>query len=133
MNKTINLKEQILELSLEKFRRKTFGQIDRVADLFDDGLEFTHLTGRMTSKSEWILQLRAKTFIYNKVKPQEHRVEVYGDMPVSVGKAWFTVNDGRIYKLIYTEVYTIKMGEWKLVPLYTRSYIKNERKWKEGN
>jgi len=122
MDNTITLEEEIMELSLEKFRWKTAGQIDKIADLFDDGLQFIHLTGQITTKAEWIAQLRTNAFVYNKIDPQEHSAKVYGDTTVLVGKAWFTVNGGSIYKLIYTEVYTRKNGQWKLVNLHTTSY-----------
>jgi hypothetical protein len=46
---------------------------------------------------------------------------VYGDTAVLAGKAYFTVNGGSIYKLVYTEVYTKKNEKWKLVNLHTTS------------
>ncbi len=122
MENTTNLVEEILELSLQKFKWKTTGQIDKVANLFDDDLFFVHLTGHITSKTEWINQLKAKSFVYTKIDPQEHHATLYGNVAVLVGKAWFTVNGGSIYKLIYTEVYTKKNNEWKLVNLHTTSY-----------
>ncbi|MBB2146852.1 DUF4440 domain-containing protein [Pedobacter sp. LMG 31464] len=122
MENTTNSVEEILELSLEKFRWKTTGQIDNVANLFDDELVFVHITGHVTNKTEWINQLKTKSFVYNKIDPQEHKAEVYGDTAVLVGKGWFTVNEGSVYKLVYTEVYTKKNAEWKLVNLHTTSY-----------
>ena len=119
---TIDVAEELMELSLEKFRWKTNEQFDKVAELFDDHLQFVHLTGHTTTKSQWLAQLRTKTFVYNKIEPQEHMVEVYGNTAVLVGKAWFTVNGGSMYKLIYTEIYTKKEGKWKLVNLHTTSY-----------
>jgi hypothetical protein len=89
---TADLVEEILELSLEKFRWKTTGQIDKIANLFDDGLLFVHITGHITSKAEWIKQLKNKSFVYNKIEPQEHHAQTYGNTAVLVGKAWFTVN-----------------------------------------
>jgi len=114
--------EEILELSLDKFRWKTTHQIDKVANLFDDELLFIHITGHVTSKAEWIKQLKNKSFVYDKIEPQEHHAQIYGNTAVLVGKAWFTVNGGSIYKLVYTEVYTKKNENWKLVNLHTTSY-----------
>lgn len=116
------LVEEILELSLEKFRWKTTGQIDKVANLFDDDLLFVHLTGYVTSKADWIDQLKRKNFVYDKIDPQEHNAQIYGNTAVLVGKAWFTVNGSSVYKLIYTEVYAKKQNEWKLVNLHTTAY-----------
>jgi ketosteroid isomerase-like protein len=111
----------ILQLSLDKFRWKTEGKIDLIADLFDDELVFIHLTGQTTTKAEWIRQLRSRQFVYNKIEQTEASVKVYGDTAVLVGKAVFTVNGGSRYHLIYTEVYTRKNNEWKLVNLHTTS------------
>lgn len=122
MENTTTVIEEILELSLAKFRWKTTGQIDKVAKLFDDDLVFVHITGTTTTKAAWIAQLKSKNFVYNKIDPQEHDAKVFGDTAILVGKAWFTVNGGSIYKLIYTEVYTKKNGEWKLINLHTTSY-----------
>ncbi|WP_428329815.1 nuclear transport factor 2 family protein [Mucilaginibacter sp.] len=112
---------EILQLSLEKFRWKTEGEIDRIADLFDDDLVFIHITGHQTTKTEWISQLRSKHFVYNRINQREAKVKAYGDTAVLVGKADFRVNGGSLYKLIYTEVYTKKKNQWKLVNLHTTS------------
>ncbi|MBF9252936.1 nuclear transport factor 2 family protein [Pontibacter sp. 172403-2] len=112
---------EILELSQDKFRWKTEGQVDKVADLFDDELVFVHITGQITTKADWINQLRTGRFVYNKIVQKEASVKVYGNTAVLVGKASFTVNGGSVYKLVYTEVYTNKNGKWKLVNLHTTS------------
>jgi hypothetical protein len=113
--------QEILNLSLEKFRWKTEGNIDKVEDLFDDELVFVHLTGHITTKADWIDQLRTKRFVYNKIVQKEASAKVYGNTAVLVGKAAFTVNGGSVYKLVYTEVYTKKNDQWKLVNLHTTS------------
>jgi hypothetical protein len=113
--------KEILDLSLEKFCWKTEGNIDKVEDLFDDELVFVHLTGHITTKADWIDQLRTKRFVYNKIVQKEASVKVYGNTAVLVGKAAFTVNGGSVYKLVYTEVYTKKNDQWKLVNLHTTS------------
>jgi ketosteroid isomerase-like protein len=112
---------EILNVSLDKFRWKTEGRIDLVEDLFDDDLVFVHLTGHITSKKEWISQMRSGSFVYDKIVQKEAAVKVYGDTAVLVGKAYFTVNGGSLYKLVYTEVYTKKNEKWKLVNLHTTS------------
>jgi ketosteroid isomerase-like protein len=117
----MSIEDQILQLSLDKFRWKTEGKIDKVADLFDDELVFIHITGHQTTKEEWIRQLRSKSFVYNRIDQREASVKVYGDTTVLVGKADFEINGGSNYKLIYTEVYIKKHGQWKLVNLHTTS------------
>jgi ketosteroid isomerase-like protein len=112
---------EILKLSTDKFGWKTAGEIDLIEDIFDDDLVFIHITGQITTKTEWIRQLKSKTFVYNRIDQKEAAVKVYGDTAVLVGKAVFTVNGGSKYSLIYTEVYTRKDDQWKLVNLHTTS------------
>ncbi|WP_183560470.1 nuclear transport factor 2 family protein [Mucilaginibacter sp. SP1R1] len=112
---------EILQLSLDKFRWKTEGDIDRIADPFDDDLVFIHITGHQTTKAEWVRQLRSNSFVYNRIEQRAAAVKIYGDTAILVGKADFTVNGGSVYKLIYTEIYTRKNNRWKLVNLHTTS------------
>ena len=116
-----NTASEILDLSLEKFRWKTSGKIDLLADLFDDEMVFVHITGHITTKEDWINQLKTGRFVYNTIEQKEASVQVYGNTAVLVGKAKFTVNGGSVYHLVYTEVYTKKNNKWKLVNLHTTS------------
>jgi ketosteroid isomerase-like protein len=117
---------EILDLSMEKFRWKTTRNVDAVADLFDDEIVFVHLNGYISSKEEWIGQMRSGQFVYNAIDVEETpSVKVYGDAAALVGKAVFTVTIGGFkgtFNLVYTEVYAKKKGKWKLVNLHTCSY-----------
>ncbi len=59
--------------------------------------------------------------MYNKIELKDASAKVYGNTAVLAGKAIFTVNGGSVYKLVYTEVYTKKNNQWKLVNLHTTS------------
>jgi ketosteroid isomerase-like protein len=115
------VEDEIYALSLEKFRWKTDGHFDRLADLFDDDLVFVHLTGHITSKQEWMRQLESRAFVYDRIDLKEASVRAYGDTAVLVGKATFVVNGGSVFPLVYTEVYVRKNDRWKLVNLHTCS------------
>lgn len=116
---------EIIELSARKFRWKTEGQIDRVEELFDDDLVFVHLNGHITTKADWIAQLKSRRFVYNRIDVNEVSARSYGPTAVLVGKAAYTVSMGGFrstYNLVYTEVYTKKTNRWTLVNLHTCSY-----------
>jgi len=115
----------IVRLSAEKFRWKIQHEIDRVEDLFDDDLIFVHLNGNITTKREWIGELRSGRFTYNAVDVKEVSAKIYRDTAVLVGRAEYTVTMlgyRSKYRLVYTEVYAEKAGRWKLVNLHTCSY-----------
>lgn len=116
---------EILELCRDKFHWKTNREIDRVEELFDDGLIFVHLNGHVTTKREWIATMRSGTFVYRSIRPHELSAKVYAEAAVVFGKATFDVifggHSGR-YELAFTEVYALKAGAWKLVNLHTCGY-----------
>ncbi|MGO7201505.1 nuclear transport factor 2 family protein, partial [Rhizobium ruizarguesonis] len=85
-----SVEEEIIALSLEKFRWKTSGRIDLVEALFDDDLHFVHITGHVSSKREWIEELRSGRFVYNRIDPRGASVAVEGDRATLRGKAVFT-------------------------------------------
>lgn len=111
--------QDFLDLSLEKFRWKTACQVDFIEALFDDELVFVHLTGHITTKQSWVDQMRIGSFVYDKIVLHSASAKTYQDTAVVTGKAAFTVNGGSVYKLVYTEVYARKQGQWKLVNLHT--------------
>jgi len=113
--------KKILDLSEEKFQWKTSGKFDLIEELFDDELVFIHITGNVTTKADWISQLKSKTFVYNKIEIKNASAKVYGNTAVLVGRAKFAINGGSVFHLIYTEVYTKKNNKWKLVNLHTTS------------
>jgi hypothetical protein len=115
------IEDEIYELSKQKFRWKTEGHFDLLSDLFDDDLVFVHLNGYITSKQEWMSQLRSQWFVYDRIDLKEASVRAYGETAVLVGKATFVVNGGSVHKLVYTEVYTRRNNQWKLVNLHTCS------------
>jgi hypothetical protein len=123
MNKgLIETAEEIMELSLKKFRWKISGQIDKLAEIVDERFVFVHHNGDTVMKDEWISELKAKALVYQKVEPQDHMVEVYGNLAILVGKAWFTLGNSIFYRLAYTEVYVNDESKWKLVNLHTTLY-----------
>jgi ketosteroid isomerase-like protein len=128
MNKQVRTEtaNEIYDLSRMKFQWKTEGALDLLEDLFDDELVFLHINGHITSKQEWMAELRSKRFVYNSIDLKEATVKPYGDTVVLVGKAAFkvTIHGSRgMYHLVYTEVYTRKDGKWKLVNLHTCSGV----------
>jgi hypothetical protein len=113
--------QEIIELSAEKYRWYTEQQIGKVEDLYDDSLIFVHLNGHISSKKEWVGEMRSGSFVYDRINIREASAKVYGNTAVLVGKATFVVNGGSKYNLAYTEVYTKKSNAWKLVNVHTCS------------
>ncbi|RYZ77869.1 MAG: nuclear transport factor 2 family protein [Proteobacteria bacterium] len=116
---------EILNLSKAKFLFKTQGDFDRLEAVFDDELEFVHITGHVSTKGEWMEELRSKRFIYERIDLKEAHASVDGDTAELNGKAVFTVlvhGSRGTYNLAYTERYRRQNGIWTLVGLYTNTY-----------
>jgi hypothetical protein len=100
------VEDEIRALSVTKWRWATGGQLDRFEDVFDDELVFVHLNGYITSKPEWMSELRSQRFIYDRVEPHETSVRALSDDAAAVvARGTFTVNGGMVFKLVCTEVY----------------------------
>src|SRR3954447_18943106 len=59
--------QEIIQLSADKYRWYTEKNIQKVEELYDDSLVFIHLTGHVSSKKEWIVQIRSGSFVYNQI------------------------------------------------------------------
>jgi hypothetical protein len=113
--------DKIRALSEAKWLWASDDQLDRLEDLFDDELVFVHLNGRITSKPEWMNELRARRFVYDHIEPHETSVRAYGDAAVVAARGTFTVNGAIVFKLVCTEVYAMRGGQWKLVSFHACS------------
>jgi hypothetical protein len=65
--------------------------------------------------------VRSRSFVYDRINQEEASVRAYGNTAVLIGKATFVANNGSVYELVYTGVYTRKNDRWKLVDLHTCS------------
>lgn len=106
--------EDIVRLSMDKFRGKTSQDVNRVEDLFDDGLIFVHLIGNVTSKRDWIAQMRSGRLIDKRIEPREMSARVYGRHRRAFRESNVHRGDGRgsgSYNLAFTEVYARRGGQ----------------------
>jgi hypothetical protein len=70
-----------------------------------------HLTGKISSKAEWIAELRAGAYGYQETQSVDCDVHVHGDTAVLVD---ILVASGHTWRLAVTEVYVKKDGSSKL-------------------
>jgi Domain of unknown function (DUF4440) len=113
------VEDELRALSEAKWHWATDDQLDRLEDLFDDELVFVHLNGYISSKAEWMGELRTRRFVYERIEPQETSARALSENAgVVVGRGTFTVNGGLVFPLVCTEVYTRQGGQWKVVNLH---------------
>jgi hypothetical protein len=69
-----------------------------LSNLFDDDLIFVHLNGYITSKQEWMGQLRSRRFVYDRIDLKEaSRVRGHGR---PCGEGHVVVNGGRPQRVL---------------------------------
>ena len=80
-----------------------------------------HLTGQISSRAEWVAQLRAGAHGYRQLEFVDCEVHVHGDTAVLVGRVDILVASGHKWRPAVTEVYVKKDGSWKLVSAHACS------------
>jgi Domain of unknown function (DUF4440) len=79
--------DEIRALSEQKFGWAADSEIDRFAELLDDTLAFVHLTGMISSKGDWIAELRAGAYGYREMQFADCDVHDHGGTVVLIGRS----------------------------------------------
>lgn len=76
---------------------------------------FTHGTGNVQSKDEWLKSVAKRGFLSRKISLVE--VELHGDVAVTVGRLDVIKNGegGEKYSLKYVRIYGRRNGRWQLL------------------
>lgn len=94
--------------------RADTAELDR---LLADDLTYTHSTGAVETKAQFLAAISAPTIRYRSIEPSERRVRVYGDAAVITGAAAVQVTSGGqdlALRMRFTAVYVRRAGAWKL-------------------
>jgi ketosteroid isomerase-like protein len=85
--------------------------------LLADDLTYTHSTGQVESKAQFLESLASGALIYRSIEPEEVAVRVYGETAVVTGRAVMRVeNRGQalVLPVRFTSVYVRREGLWRL-------------------
>ena len=88
-----------------------------LGQLLDDGLEYSHSSGALDSKSSFIDSLVSGKRDYVSTAPEIESVRIFGDVGVIRGKAVITLlEDGttRVLNLGYLDVWLYKDKRWQM-------------------
>jgi len=92
--------------------------VDALDGLLADDLTYTHSTGLLETKREFLEALQAQTIRYLSISPHDIRVRVYDDSAVVTGITAVRVHVGgqdRAASLRITEVHRRNKDGWQLV------------------
>lgn len=109
---------EIMALSRKKFRWMVEAKLDSLDVILDERLSYIHSNGWVQSKKEFLEDFTNGKLTYHSIEVKEMSARVYKRSAVVTGKAVAetTLSGTRaIINLMFTEVYVVQKGGWKLV------------------
>ena len=110
--------DEIIQLENRRIEAMTKQDVQALEEILADDLSYTHSTGRLESKAEFISNLTSGRTKYQSIERDDVKVRQYGDTAVVTGRAKFHVNaNGQDIKfqVRFTDVYAKRDGVWQMV------------------
>ncbi len=110
-------RQEILAADARRFAAMIQGDQAALDGLLAGDLTYTHSSGQVETKAQFLESLRSGTLRYLSAQPSDQAVRLYGDTAVVTGRAEVKVsNQGQeaALSLRFTEVWVRSGGAWKL-------------------
>lgn len=108
----------VLLVQADRFRAMTENDISILDSILSDDLVYTHTTGRVETKTEFLSALRKRAVAYHSIEPMDVKVRIYDNTAVITGTAAMKVSAGAndlAFSLQFIEVYENSEGRWRLL------------------
>lgn len=89
---------------------------EKLAELFDDDMVYTHSNGMPDSKPSYLTHLGAGTYRYSRIDREDVQIRLFGATAVVTGRA-------RI-------ISALKDGEFKVVARFSAVWARNGGRWR---
>jgi hypothetical protein len=109
--------ESVLAAQDKRFALTAGGDLDELAGMLTNDMNYTHSTGAVDSKGQFLDSLQSGRVRYVSITPEERTVRLYGDAAVVQGVAHVLVqvSDRDVdVRLRFTELYVRQDGTWKM-------------------
>jgi ketosteroid isomerase-like protein len=110
--------QEIRQRETRRFEALVRGDTASLEEIMADDAIYTHATGVVETKAEYLAKMKSGEVTYESFVPEELRVRVYGTAAVLNGIARVKAHVGgevRNLRLLFTDVY-VKQGErWRMV------------------
>jgi len=93
------------------------GDVARLAAMMTDDLTYTHSSGVLESKAQFLEALRNGKYLYREITAPARKVRVHGDAAVVSGPAHVVIEPGgkrTEIDLYFTELYVKEAGQWRM-------------------
>lgn len=115
-------RQEVLAADARRFAAMVQGDLAALDRLLADDLTYTHSTGQLETKAQFLESLRSGTLRYLSAKPSDQAVRLYGDMAVVTGRAEMKASSqgqDLVLTMRFTEVWVKSGGAnsggaWKL-------------------
>jgi hypothetical protein len=112
--------DDLLKTEIRRFEAMTQNDFEELEQILADDLIYTHSSGKVDTKSQYINDLKANVVRYNTIKPDEVKVRMYsnGTIGIITGKAMVEITQNEkqtTINLRYTDVYAKRKGKWQMI------------------
>jgi uncharacterized protein (TIGR02246 family) len=93
------------------------GDVAGLAAMMTDDLTYTHSSGVVESKAEFLDGLRNGKYVYREIAAAERKVRVHGDAAIVSGPCHVVIEPGgrrTELDLYFTELYVKEAGGWRM-------------------
>ncbi len=110
--------DEIITLENRRIEAMTKQDVQALEGILADDLSYTHSTGRLESKAEFISSLTSGRTKYQSIERDDVNVRQYGDTAVVTGSAKFHVTangQDMKFQVRFTDVYAKRDDVWRMV------------------
>ena len=108
----------VLQVQASRFQAMMGGNIEKLGTILADDLTYTHTTGEIETKVEFLSSLQSQTIKYESIEPKEVQVRIYDSTAVVTGISAMRVSVREqhfSFSIRFIEVYKKTDGNWQLI------------------
>jgi len=117
-NRDQSAADGILRLDESRFAAMTRGDLAELNKILADDLVYTHSSGLVEGKKEFIASLQSGNLKYVSIQNEEKKARIYGTVALVNGRAKVTISargQEQSFVLRYLDVYAKRDGKWQMV------------------
>ncbi|MEP7274483.1 MAG: nuclear transport factor 2 family protein [Acidobacteriota bacterium] len=110
--------EEVLKLDARRFAAMARNDLAELGRILADDLVYTHSTGNVENKKEFLAGLESGNLRYLSIESDENKVRVYGDTAIINGRARVRLSargQEQAFTLRFIDVYVKRNGNWQMV------------------
>ena len=88
------VERQVLEVQAGRFQAMIDVDIEELDVILSDDLTYTHTSGQIETKGEFLTSLQSQEILYESIKPQETKIRIYDNTAVVTGISAMRISVG---------------------------------------